>query len=178
MFTEAIILVIIDYVSLSPKGFDIWDPRATCSRKPQKIFCTFSFEERSIEPRLAFNVSGLWNSNHKRVYIIHNFRIDSWILKSSIYKERFHHNYTHSIPKQNLGPSRGVFHLLNVKYLYVVHSHSQVSRYDALLLRSASCKKYIVPMGQMEDIFDFTATERHLKKCSLPPTIRPIKHRG
>lgn len=70
MFTEAIILVITNYVSLSTKGFDIWDPRATCSREPQKILCIFSSEERSIDSLLALNVSGSWNSDHKGVYII------------------------------------------------------------------------------------------------------------
>lgn len=40
----------------------------------------------------------------------------------------------HPVWKQNTHPLRGVVHLLNVKYLYIFHSHSQGSRKVSSLL--------------------------------------------
>ena len=61
MFTEAIISVIIDYVTLWAECFDIWDSGAICSMKTQKIFYIFSFEKvhTNMDFYWAFHVSAL-----------------------------------------------------------------------------------------------------------------------
>ena len=120
----------------------------------------------------------IWKSTHKYGFLlslscfcfiklrpqksIYNFSIDNWILKSLIYKERLN-QCAHPVWKQNTHPLRGVVYLLNVKYLYIFHSHSQGSRNQSFLRFYASfftaiqlfkdifkcCKKYIVPGERM-----------------------------
>lgn len=70
MLTAAIILVITDYVSFSWRlwHLELWSYLLYEATKDILYLC-FWQKIRSIDPYLAFTVSVLWNSDHKRTYI-------------------------------------------------------------------------------------------------------------